>query len=556
MSTISPSEIGGYEQIFIDTPHERYMCKICIHPCQDAYLSGCCGHNFCKSCLDTLKKTAKTCPCCRNEDFVTVINKQADREIRSLHVICTNKERGCEWQGELNYINNHLQNIDGCQFEDVKCSNECGKMLQRQYLASHVETECPNRQVECQDCHISGGNQFIEGEHKEQCPKLPLPCPNSCKVSCPPLSRRKCGKRRARSVTNAIQYFPRDEIDAHRKECPLEMVQCLNECEEVLQRRYLTRHLQNLCSRRKVDCQHCHITGEYKFIKDDHEEKCPKRPLPCPNNCEVETILHEDMEAHRKECPLEMVQCEYHNVGCEERMMRERKWNHEEEKMEEHLLMTKLKLFKTEDKLVKNEGILVTTEARLNSLEVMVHRLINNTGSSIRLIKSAQWSNHLSTLSTKVTGVTQICTVTVKMSKFADHKERDLGWFSEPFYSHNRGYKMNLQIYAGGHSDGKGTHLSVFLYLMKGPYDDELTWPLRGTFEVKLLNQMNDCDHYLMTLRYGDNTPDPCASRLNNCERQSGWGNRQFISNEVLCKVTPTCQFLKEDCIFIKVIKL
>ena len=46
--------------------------------------------------------------------------------------MCTNKERGCEWQGELNDINNHLGNNDGCRFEDVKCSDECGKMLQRQ----------------------------------------------------------------------------------------------------------------------------------------------------------------------------------------------------------------------------------------------------------------------------------------------------------------------------------------------------------------------------------------------------------------------------------------
>ena len=79
--------------------------------------------------------------------------------------MCTNKERGCEWRGELNHINNHLGNSDGCQFEDVKCSNECGKMLQRQYLTSHVETECPCYKIDCQYCHITGEHQFIEGEH-------------------------------------------------------------------------------------------------------------------------------------------------------------------------------------------------------------------------------------------------------------------------------------------------------------------------------------------------------------------------------------------------------
>ena len=119
-------------------------------------------------------------------------------------MMCTNKERGCEWQGKLFDLTNHLGNSDGCQFEDMKCSNECGKMLQRQYLTSHVETECPRRKVDCQYCHITGEHQFIEGEHKEHCPKLPLSCPNKCKIG------------------NVL----REDMEAHRKECPLEMVQC------------------------------------------------------------------------------------------------------------------------------------------------------------------------------------------------------------------------------------------------------------------------------------------------------------------------------------------
>ena len=47
------------------------------------------------------------------------------------------------------------------------------------------------------------------------------------------------------------------------------------------------------------------------------------------------------MEAHRKECPLEMIQCEYYNVGCEVRMARKDKEKHDNEQMKEHLMMTK-----------------------------------------------------------------------------------------------------------------------------------------------------------------------------------------------------------------------
>jgi len=34
---------------------------------------------------------------------------------------------------------------------------------------------------------------------------------------------------------------------------------------------------------------------------------------------------------------------------------------------------------------------------------------------------------------------------------------------------------------------------------MKGPYDDELPWPLKGNFQVKLLNQINDNSHHAVT---------------------------------------------------------
>ena len=50
------------------------------------------------------------CPVCSKEgDFNTYPNYHIEREIKSSNVYCTNKEKGCEWQGELNYINDHLE---------------------------------------------------------------------------------------------------------------------------------------------------------------------------------------------------------------------------------------------------------------------------------------------------------------------------------------------------------------------------------------------------------------------------------------------------------------
>ena len=262
----TPTDCGGYNYRYVESPLDRLVCNICQFLSRDPHLSVCCGHIFCKSCLDGSRKAtiSTACSVCQNEEFVTSPNKQADREIKSLWVMCTNKERGCEWQGELSDINNHLGNNDGCQFEDVKCSNECGKMLQRRHLTIHAEAECPHCKIVCQYCHITGEHQFIEGEHKEQCFKL---------------------------------------------------------------------------------------------------------PLLCPNKCDIGSVPHEDMEAHRKECPLEMVQCEYHNVGCEERMMRKEMEKHKEERLKDHLSLTKSKFADAAQQVEGTQQELVITQLKLADSE-------------------------------------------------------------------------------------------------------------------------------------------------------------------------------------------
>ena len=50
------------------------------------------------------------CPVCRNKEFTISVNKQVDRLAKGLQIFCTNKEKGCNWQGELNDIDNHLCN--------------------------------------------------------------------------------------------------------------------------------------------------------------------------------------------------------------------------------------------------------------------------------------------------------------------------------------------------------------------------------------------------------------------------------------------------------------
>ena len=431
---------GGYDFQFVDTPLDIFLCKICHLPSKEPHLSVCCGHTFCKSCLDGIKQTKShqgdkgrrrgfsilkvSCPMCRSEDFSTIFNKQNERSIKNLHVLCTNKEEGCDWQGEINEITSHLENSDGCQFEEVDCSNDCGQILQRQNLSSHVETECPCREVDCQYCQLSDEYQLIEGQHKEECPKLPI---------------------------------------------------------------------------------------------------C------CPNECEAGSIPREDMEDHKLQCPLEVIECEYHSMGCHVTVMRKDQHTHEKEKMGEHLQLTKCKLMDTKEHY----------EAKISELESALqqsHALMN--------LLFGERTIELSTKALLLSSGDQVLPVIVRMSEYTKKKEDDEDWYSDPFYTHEEGYKMQLNVLPGGYDKGKETYLSVYLYLLKGPHDDKLRWPLEKKFKVTLLNQSSDTEHHSVTRSVDGGKRIICSS-----DSKDVWHKSQFIKTLTL----QHSQYLKSDSLFFKV---
>ena len=73
---------------------------------------------------------------------------------------------------------------------------------------------------------------------------------------------------------------------------------------------------------------------------------------------------------------------------------------------------------------------------------------------------------------------------------------------TDSFHTDDKGYKMCATIYPAGYKTGKGTDLSCYLHLMKGPHDDNLPWPLRNKFKIKLSNQISDSQHHSGIVNY------------------------------------------------------
>ena len=133
----------------------------------------------------------------------------------------------------------------------------------------------------------------------------------------------------------------------------------------------------------------------------------------------------------------------------------------------------------------------------------------------------------------------QVIPATFKLTHFSKWLESKEAWYSIPFFAFNEGYQMQLYVSTAGYGDGEGTHVSVYLYLMKGPHDDELEqsghWPLRGTFTIEVLNQLNDSDHHTHMVQFQHHLSEECTNRvLDEVIAQSGLGRQQFISHHTL----------------------
>ncbi|XP_019858590.1 PREDICTED: TNF receptor-associated factor 3-like [Amphimedon queenslandica] len=189
--------------------HVEIECPVCRGILTDPHLVSCCGHNFCRSCIERVKASNGFCPMCKEKEYQAIPDKKCSRIINGLEVYCSNKEKGCEWKGELKNMSTHLnkEKREGeCQYEKVKCRYEkCQERKQRRYFKDHEYRECPHRLVLCPYCRSKGTFLSITKDHYEECRQYPVTCPNKC------------------SSTN----MPRGSLTAHINECPLEPVDCV-----------------------------------------------------------------------------------------------------------------------------------------------------------------------------------------------------------------------------------------------------------------------------------------------------------------------------------------
>ena len=118
--------------------------------------------------------------------------------------------------------------------------------------------------------------------------------------------------------------------------------------------------------------------------------------------------------------------------------------------------------------------------------------------------------------------------------------------YSPPFYSARYGYKMCAKIYMNGDGIGQGSHLSLFLVVMRGDYDALQTWPFEKRITFMLFNQDNG--HNMIDAF--DSNPQNSSFQRPRSEMNIASGCPLFMPLDSL----NNRQYIKDDVIFIAVI--
>ena len=253
---------------------------------------------------------------------------------------------------------------------------------------------------------------------------------------------------------------------------------------------------------------------------------CPNKPQGCDWQGElgqVEKHLNPEDESREKGCGFVVVECKYKCGGWFQKQLVKK---HEtetcrkrpsEEASDTALLIKKLST-EIQELKTENRKEIAALRAEVSALRAEVSALKAENS----LLKQ-QMEVHICPLSS-------VPPFYFSLYNYEHYKEIDYQFFSPPFYSHHGGYKLRLSIYPNGNGPGYSTHLSLYLSIMMGEYDDKLRWP----FKLRVTIGMFNCTLQKWTeiKCINDNVPH----RPKECVSYGGGGLPKFMSSHKLAQ--------------------
>ena len=340
--------------------------------------------------------------------------------------------------------------------------------------------------------------------------------------------------------------------------CGYVIIPCPLECGEEHPLSEIKRHQEETCLRRVHPCKFCNHKGIYEQIPQFHWPICEGYPVPCPHNCSVNDMPRKMLNHHLSECPKRNVQCCFSYAGCSTSLQGDEIQQHMDDNLTTHLNllsgMVRKLLTGWEYQQRPPPDASVKTDKERSTEIIILNRKLNEKEEEIASLKGQMAALQDDSDETKL-DVARMKSILYnppfefKLTNFTELKDAPNQWFSTPFYTHNNGYKMCMSVDCNGADEGEGTHVSVYANLMRGEFDDSLTWPFCGIITVQLYNQYSDKAHIVHDIPFRKSVPVEISGRVVDQElAESGLGVPQFITHGRLhYDMHTSIGYLKDD---------
>ena len=252
--------------------------------------------------------------------------------------------------------------------------------------------------------------------------------------------------------------------------CGYVMLECTHQCDSKFLRSEIAEHEVTECPNRPVENQLDALAAQMKLalsetrkLNSDLTEKM--NTISCKNTqleakCKAIETRNEDLEAR--------------NVSLE----------------------SKLRDFKAKVDTIESEK--QTLKSRVAALETLAMKVFHvdrkQSNESHRLDRVEETVKKNKTeLDDKCTSIEGFFTPTppfyFTLCNF-EHYQAVSGyqWQSPAFYTFPNGYKLCAAVYPHGTSSGRGSHISMYVSILRGEFDDQLQWPFQGSVSIDIFN--------------------------------------------------------------------
>ena len=610
-----PKGRGGFECEFVERPPGPDIlqtdCPVCLLIVREPKQATCCGYSFCQTCIERVLTSKKPCPTCNKAEFSVFTDKRLQRSLYQLQVRCEHQKEGCDWSGELGQLDKHLNEnpglgnqLDGCEFTRVACIH-CVQLFERHLVTAHQIGSCPRRPFSCDYCGDYGADfEDVVTNHWPVCGYRPVPCPNECGVyperrnvhehvnkDCP-LTVVGCNFHYAGCQVR----LPRRDILSHLNENlsshmallgahSQQMAEMVMEKDEAIKRltNVLSKELeenklkidelekQNRALRTSLEQKGEEIAELSKKAQEALKREIAKLKEESKRAQEASKSVFKqelaELKAGKDETRRvqEASKRDRETLKQEIAQLREVAATNESELLKQEFTRQqenlKQKLSKKQEETLKQQVTVLVKEESRRAQEAAPRGVFSlfrkgaTPSSDNEALK--QEVAELSSKQEKLLSYVPTFPIDITMTDFEKHKRDDDIWYSDPFYTHPHGYRVCLGVVANGIGSAKGTHVSVFVCLMRGEFDNHLRWPLQAHFTIRLLNQLEDREHCEDTVWFSATSDPKNVGRVTSKERAEGWGVLNFLPNEELGhSPAKNCQYLKDDCLRFQVTRV